>query len=86
MALDHSGHQRGAGQVDRSGARGCGEVRPDGCDAVALDEHGPAFVRDRSQAVENTSGTQEERVGSRRDGKHDGDQEQDQAAHYVRLC
>ena len=45
MALDHPGHQRGAGKVDRARARGRCEARTDGRDAVAFDEHAPALVR-----------------------------------------
>ena len=62
----HAGHQRGAGKVDHPGTGGCGHVRAQCRDPVAIDEDLPACVRARIDAVEHLRGAEEERVGRRR--------------------
>ena len=69
MALDHAGHQRCAGKVDGPRAGGRGEVRADRGDPVAVDEHLPALVRLRVDAVEHARGAEEERIGGRGRGE-----------------
>ncbi len=66
MALDHPGHEGGAGEVDYLRAGGGGEVRPGGRDAVAVDEHRPAFVGTGVHPVEYACGAQQDRLRERR--------------------
>ena len=58
MALDHARDQGLAGQVDDPGAGRRGDVRPDGLDLVALDQHRPALVRLRIHPVEDARGAE----------------------------
>ena len=81
MALDHARHERRPGQVDDLGAGGRGDVRTDCGDLVPFDQHRPAFVRLRVDAVEHARRAEEESVGQGRSGGEDGGEEQDQAAH-----
>ena len=69
MALDHSGHQRSAGEVDRARAGGRGQVRADRGNPVAVDQHRPALVRLRIDAVEHPRGAEEDRIGGRGRGE-----------------
>ena len=66
MALDHSGHQRRAGKIDHARAGGRGEVRAGGGDAVAVDQHRPAFVGLRVTPSNTRAGRS--RIGSASDG------------------
>lgn len=66
MALDHSGDEGLAGEVDDAGAGGSGDVGPDRSDPVAVDEDGPAGMRLRVHAVEDLRGPEEDRLGEHR--------------------
>ena len=74
MALDHSREQGRAGQIDDLGAGRCGEVGPGCGDAVALDQHRPAGVRARIDAVEDPGGAEEDRFRCSGNGTHGCDQ------------
>ena len=74
MALDHAGHQGRAGQVDDPGAGGRGEVGPGRGDPVAVDQHRPAFVRARIDAVEHPRGAEEDRFRCSGNGTYGCDQ------------
>ena len=60
VALDHPRHQGHAWQVEHPRAVRNGEVRPDRLDPFAADQHLPAFVRPRVDAVEHPRGTEQQ--------------------------
>ncbi len=71
VALDHAGHQRRAGQVDDPRAGRRRQVRPDGSDALAVDEHLPPRVRRGVDPVEHLRRAQEDRLGHGRRGEQE---------------
>ena len=67
MALDHSRNEGLTGQVDHSCAGRHCDIRPGRNDLVAINQHRPAFVRTRIDAVEYLRGLEEDRFGG---GRH----------------
>lgn len=65
MTLDHAWHEGRAGKFDHLRPRGRGDIGTSGGDAVALDEHGPAFMRYRVHTVEDAGRAEEKSVGGR---------------------
>ena len=61
VALDQPRHQGGAGQIDDAAPGRRGEVRPDGSDAVFVDQHLPAGVWLCVDAVEDLRRAQQHR-------------------------
>jgi hypothetical protein len=83
MALDHPGHEGRAGQFDDASACWRSDIGTGRNDAVAVDEHRPAFVGLRVHSIEHTRGLQQDRLRERGRSEGERQQEQDQLAHQV---
>ena len=83
MALDHSGHQGGAGQVDDFGASGHGQRRADRDDLFAVDQDLPAGMRRGIDAVEHLRRAQQRGRGEGGQGGHQGESKQEAVQHGV---
>ena len=61
----------GAGKIDDACCGRRGEVRANGGDAIAVDEHRPAWMRLTANTVEHARRLQQDRLGDRWRGQHE---------------